>query len=121
MAAPEAMAEQAREAGLPIYKIKVGGAQDVAAVAAIRAVSSARLRVDANAGWSREQAAALIPQLADYDLELVEQPLPVGDIEGPLLVRNDPFTGVTYDGARLCLPDLPGIGICYFLGRLSRT
>jgi L-alanine-DL-glutamate epimerase-like enolase superfamily enzyme len=158
--------------------------------------------VDANAGWNREQAATLIPRLAQYDVEFIEQPLPVGDIDGlhwlrsqnlglpifadeniltardvaahagavdgvviklakttgirealraihtaralgmqimigsmvetsaaitaaahlsplcdyadldgPLLIANDPFQGVQYDGARLVLPDRPGLGL----------
>ena len=46
------------------------------------------MRVDANAGWTRAQAAQLIPRLADYGLELVEQPLPVGDIEGLRWLRE---------------------------------
>jgi L-alanine-DL-glutamate epimerase-like enolase superfamily enzyme len=158
--------------------------------------------VDANAGWSFEEAVYNIPRLAEYGLELVEQPLPAGDIEGlrrlrsmnlgapifadepvktardvaahagavdgvviklmktggirealraihtahahdmqvmlscmvessvgvtaaahlaplceladldgPLLIRNDPYTGVRYEGARLVLPDRPGLGL----------
>jgi L-alanine-DL-glutamate epimerase-like enolase superfamily enzyme len=199
---PALMAQRAKESGLPIIKIKVGGANDEALVAAIRNATSAQLRVDANAGWTREQAAALIPRLAQYDLELIEQPLPVGDIEGlrwlraqklgapifadepvktardvaahagavdgvviklmktggirealraihtaraqemqvmiscmiessvgvtaaahlaplcdyadldgPLLIRNDRFSGVRYDGARMVLPSGAGLGV----------
>ena len=79
---PEEMAKRARESGYPIIKIKLGSANDEAIVAAIRQASSARLRVDANAGWSREQAIDLIPRLAQYELEFIEQPLKAGDIEG---------------------------------------
>jgi len=199
---PEVMAERAKASGLPIIKIKLGGADDEAMVRAIRSATTAKLRVDANAGWTREQAAELIPRLAQYDLEFVEQPLPVGDIEGlrwlrslklgapifadepiktardvvvhagaidgvviklmktgglrealraiavarahdlqimiscmvessigvtaaahiaslcdyadldgPLLIANDPYHGVRYDGARLIVPDAPGLGV----------
>jgi L-Ala-D/L-Glu epimerase len=199
---PEVMAERAKAAEMPILKIKLGIADDVAIVSAIRQVFSGRLRVDANAGWSREQAAAIIPRLAQYDLEFVEQPLPMGDIEGlrwlrakklgvpifadeniltshdvaahagavdgvviklsksgglrealraihtaraldmqimlgsmvetslavtaaahlsplcdyadldgPLMIRNDPFEGIQYDKARLVLPEGPGLGV----------
>lgn len=80
---PEIMAERARQSGMPILKVKLGGGEDDRQVIrAIREATSACLRVDANAGWSREQAATLIPQLAEYGLEFVEQPLAVGDIEG---------------------------------------
>ncbi len=80
---PELMAERARELGCPIYKIKLGSDQDEQMVRAIRmAAGNATLRVDANAGWSREQALRLIPHLAAYHLELIEQPLPADDLEG---------------------------------------
>jgi L-Ala-D/L-Glu epimerase len=85
---PEEMARQASASGYPILKIKLGGGRDVEIVAAIRKATPARLRVDANAGWSREEAASLIPRLADYDLELVEQPLAAEDIEGLRTLRK---------------------------------
>ncbi|NWG35820.1 MAG: dipeptide epimerase [Chloroflexi bacterium] len=79
---PQVMAEQAREAGYPILKVKLGGEEDEARIKAIREATRAKLRVDANAGWSREQALQIIPRLVDYDLELIEQPLAVEDVEG---------------------------------------
>jgi L-alanine-DL-glutamate epimerase-like enolase superfamily enzyme len=88
---PAAMAQRAQESRLPILKIKVGGANDEAMLAAIRRATNAKLRVDANAGWTREQAAAMIPRLAQYDVELVEQPLAVGDLEGLRWLRAQKF------------------------------
>jgi L-Ala-D/L-Glu epimerase len=79
---PEVMAEQAKASGYPILKIKLGSEKDEAIVKAIRKVTNAKLRVDANAGWSREQALQIIPRLAEYDLEFIEQPLAVDDVEG---------------------------------------
>jgi len=79
---PEVMAEQAKESGYPILKIKLGSEKDEAIVKAIRKATNAKLRVDANAGWSREQALQIIPRLAEYDLEFIEQPLDVDDVEG---------------------------------------
>jgi L-Ala-D/L-Glu epimerase len=203
---PELMAKRAVESGYPIIKVKLGSADDEAIVAAIRKACSARLRADANAGWSREQAADLIPRLAQYDLEFIEQPLKAGDIEGlrwlrqklhvqginipifvdenvktakdvaahagivdgvviklmktggirealcaihtarahdmqimlscmvetsvgvtaaahlaplcdyadldgPLLIKDDPYRGLQYEGAKMSLPDLPGLGV----------
>jgi L-alanine-DL-glutamate epimerase-like enolase superfamily enzyme len=79
----EVMAQRASESGYPIIKVKLGGsAEDEGLVAAIRKATSAKLRVDANAGWTREQALELIPRLAEYDLEFVEQPLAADDLEG---------------------------------------
>ena len=203
---PDRMAEQARISGYPVIKIKVGSERDEAIVSSIRKATHAKLMVDANAGWSREQALRIIPRLADYDLELVEQPLAVQDVEGyfwlkdklraqkvdipiiadetaktshdvaklagavdgvvvkvmksegireavrmihtarahdmkimlgcfiesslavtaaahltplcdyadldgPLLIRDNPFRGLTYEGARFSLPDGPGLGV----------
>lgn len=199
---PVLMAQRAAESGLPIIKIKLGSDQDEAMVAAIRGATSAKLRVDANAGWTREQATRLIPRLMKYDIEFVEQPLPAEDIaglrwlkqqnfgvpifadeslktshdiaayadaidgvviklmktgglrealraihiarahglqimlscmvetsvgvtaaahlaplcdyadlDGPLLIANDPYRGVQFDGARLILPAGPGLGV----------
>ncbi len=203
---PGLMAERAKQSGLPVIKIKLGSPDDLGIVASIRKATEAKLMVDANAGWTREQAAWIIPRLVDYNLELVEQPLPKGDIEGfrqlraslrlqkidipifadesvktardvaehagavdgvviklmktggireamraihtaralgmrvmigcmietsvgvtaaahiaplcdyadldgPLLIKNDPFIGVTYEGCRLILPEAPGLGV----------
>jgi len=88
---PTVMAQRAQESSLPIIKVKVGGANDEAMVAAIRKATNAKLRVDANAGWTREQAAAMIPCLAQYDLEFIEQPLPAGDVEGLRWLRAQKF------------------------------
>ena len=79
---PEVMAEQAKASGYPILKIKLGSKQDEEILTAIRQATDAKLQADANAGWSREEALDLIPRLVDYDLEFIEQPLPVDDVEG---------------------------------------
>ncbi len=203
---PEVMAEQAKASGHPILKIKLGSDDDEARVKAIRAATDAKLRADANAGWTREQALHLIPRLMDYDLEFIEQPLAVDDVDGyfwlkerlnalrvnalifadetaktshdvaklagavdgvvvktmksegirealrmihtarahdmqimlscmvessvgvtaaahlaplcdyadldgPLLIKNDPYRGLQYDGAKMSLPEGPGLGL----------
>lgn len=203
---PEVMAEQAKTAPYPILKIKLGSEKDEAIIAAVRKATNATLRVDANAGWSRKHALQIIPRLAEYDLEFIEQPLAVDDVEGyfwlkdklraqnvdipifadetaktshdvaklagsidgvvvktmksegirealrmihtarahdmqimlscmvessvgvtaaahlaplcdyadldgPLLIKNDPYHGLKYDGAQFTLPDGPGLGV----------
>ena len=65
-----------------IYKIKVGTADDIAIVKALRQNTEAVLRVDANAAWDLETALELIPQLKDLGVELVEQPLAKDNWEG---------------------------------------
>ena len=203
---PDVMAEQAKDSKYPIIKVKLGSDQDEVIVSSIRKATNARLRADANAGWSREEALHIIPRLVEYDLEFIEQPLAVEDMEGyfwlkeklrarkinipifadetaktshdvaklagaidgvvvktmksegirealrmihtarahdmqimlscmiessvgataaahlaplcdyvdldgPLLIRNDPYRGLKYDGAKITLPDGPGLGL----------
>jgi L-alanine-DL-glutamate epimerase-like enolase superfamily enzyme len=203
---PEVMAEEAEESKYPVIKIKLGSEKDEGIVAAIRKATNAKLRVDANAGWNREYALEIIPRLVEYDLEFIEQPLAVedvdgyfwlkeklraqkidipifadetaktshdvvklagaidgvvvktmksegirealrmihtarahdiqimlscmvessvgvtaaahlaplcdyADLDGPLLIRNDPYHGLRYEGAKFTLPDGPGLGL----------
>jgi L-Ala-D/L-Glu epimerase len=79
---PEQMAERARASGMPILKLKLGTDQDEPRLDAIAAATSATLRADANAGWSLEQAIAMLPALAERGVELIEQPLAAGDLDG---------------------------------------
>ena len=81
--APEVMAEMARQiADYPVIKIKLGTDDDESRVRAIRAARpDAKLRVDANAGWTVDQSIEHLRWLEKYDLELIEQPLPREQIE----------------------------------------
>jgi L-alanine-DL-glutamate epimerase-like enolase superfamily enzyme len=77
-----AMAARAAEAAhLPVLKVKLGRGREFDG-AALRAVAAAapraRLRVDANGGWSPDDARAIFPLLVDLGVEHVEQPLPAG-------------------------------------------
>jgi L-alanine-DL-glutamate epimerase-like enolase superfamily enzyme len=72
-------ARRARE--FHALKVKVGGAEDLARVEAVRAESGAPLRVDANEGWTLEAARELLPALVELGVELIEQPFPAGDLE----------------------------------------
>ena len=78
---PEAMGEAAAaNAHRPLIKIKTGGDEDLARIAAIHAAApEAKLIVDANEAWSGEQTRALLPELAGLGVTLVEQPVPAGE------------------------------------------
>jgi L-alanine-DL-glutamate epimerase-like enolase superfamily enzyme len=75
---PAAMAEAARaNARRPMLKLKIGAADDVEAVAAVRAaVPRTRLIVDANEALSFADLAAVARELARLEVKLLEQPLP---------------------------------------------
>jgi L-alanine-DL-glutamate epimerase-like enolase superfamily enzyme len=59
----------------PVYKIKVGTENDIKTITALRKNTDAVFRVDANAGWTLEEALEKIPQLEALGVELIEQPL----------------------------------------------
>lgn len=78
----ENMVAKMKEKPWPIYKIKVGVDNDVEMVAALRKHTDAIFRVDANAGWTLEQALEKIPLLKELGVEMVEQPLAKDNWEG---------------------------------------
>jgi len=66
----------------PILKVKVGTKNDLAIIEAIREVSSATIRVDANAAWTPKEAIKTINALAPFNIEFVEQPISPRDLAG---------------------------------------
>ena len=81
-----------KEKPWPIYKIKVGTADDLAMVKALRETTDAIFRVDANAAWDLQTALQLIPPLKELGVELVEQPLAKDDWEGmKILYKESPL------------------------------
>lgn len=87
--------------GINIKLVKCGGLLE-----ALRMIHMARANgllvmigcmIESSLGIS---AAAHLSPLVDY-----------ADLDGNLLIINDPFLGVTLDKGRLILPDRPGIGV----------
>ena len=77
-----------RAAGFRALKVKVGGADDLARLEAIREESGAVLRVDANEGWTLEAAREIVPALVELGVELIEQPFPAADVESFRALRE---------------------------------
>lgn len=63
--------------GWSVYKIKLGAKDDLAIVRALREQTDATFRVDANCGWTADQAIEYSEILADLGVEFIEQPLPL--------------------------------------------
>jgi L-alanine-DL-glutamate epimerase-like enolase superfamily enzyme len=80
LAAPEAMAAQARaNADRPLLKVKIGGEHDIDRVrAVVEAAPRSRIILDANEGWNEGNVAANLAAAAEFGVALVEQPLPAG-------------------------------------------
>lgn len=78
-----AMERKLEEAsGFPVLKIKMGVEGDIDMLRRIRQRTDKRITVDANSGWTRELAARRVAELAELDVEMVEQPLVADDLEG---------------------------------------
>jgi L-alanine-DL-glutamate epimerase-like enolase superfamily enzyme len=88
----EKMVEKMKEKPWPVYKVKVGTENDIEMVKALRQHSNSIIRVDANAGWTVEEALQKIPLLKVMGVELVEQPLKKDDWEGmKILFEKSPL------------------------------
>jgi L-alanine-DL-glutamate epimerase-like enolase superfamily enzyme len=79
-------ARRARE--FRALKIKVGGAEDLARLEAVREESDVPLRVDANEGWTLESARDLMPELIRLGVEFVEQPFAADDLDSFRALRE---------------------------------
>lgn len=82
----ENMISKMKEMPWPVYKIKVGVEGDIEMLSALRKQTDAIFRVDANAGWTLEQALKKIPMLKELGVEFVEQPLAKDNWEGMKLL-----------------------------------
>jgi L-alanine-DL-glutamate epimerase-like enolase superfamily enzyme len=83
------MISKMKEKPWPIYKVKVGTADDLAIIKALRDNTTSALRVDANAAWDVETALKLIPRLKELGVEFVEQPLAKDNWEGMKILYTE--------------------------------
>jgi L-alanine-DL-glutamate epimerase-like enolase superfamily enzyme len=113
IASPEEMAERASAAsaeGFPL-KVKLGTDADRERVRAVReAAPDAHVRVDANGAWEPADAIAATRYLAEYDVALVEQPVPADDVTGLRAVREEGALPVAADESCVTATDVPQVG-----------
>ncbi|MCX6927572.1 MAG: dipeptide epimerase [Verrucomicrobia bacterium] len=91
----------------PIYKIKLGTANDLAIVRELRRHTQAIFRVDANTSWNVEQTIAFAPELKQLGVEFIEQPLRPNDWDGMRRVFRDNALPVFADESCLVEEDVP--------------
>lgn len=73
--AMEKMVAKLKAHPAPIFKIKVGRPDDLDIIRELRKHTEVPFRVDANEGWTFDEAKALLPDLAKLNVAMVEQPL----------------------------------------------
>lgn len=113
IAPAEVMRERARRVkNFRILKLKVGVAGDLESVAAVREVWPHAIRVDANVGWTPRQAVRRIKELARYDIEFVEQPIPPGDNRALKRVQQAVPVPIITDESSVVPEDVPPLAGC---------
>jgi L-alanine-DL-glutamate epimerase-like enolase superfamily enzyme len=93
---PDAMAEDAKvglEKGFSSFYIKVGSPDveiDIARVSAVRAAlgRKGQIRIDANEAWSTAGALRALGLMAEFDIELAEQPVLGSNLEEMAYLRT---------------------------------
>jgi L-alanine-DL-glutamate epimerase-like enolase superfamily enzyme len=110
MDTPEVVEQKVREAeGFAVLKVKMGSQDDDRVLETVRNVTDRPVRVDANEGWALNDALARLEWLQDMGVELVEQPLPAGQLadmrelkkQSPLPLFADESVGRAEDIPRL--------------------
>jgi L-alanine-DL-glutamate epimerase-like enolase superfamily enzyme len=66
----------------PILKIKVGCDDDMKILEKIHQTTKKPIYIDANEGWSVEESLERFPYLKEWNVHLLEQPLPRNDLDG---------------------------------------
>jgi L-alanine-DL-glutamate epimerase-like enolase superfamily enzyme len=105
---PDTMKKQTENSpGYRVYKVKVGVPGDIDMVAAVRDATRAKIRVDANEGWTAKEAIARIKELEKLDIEFVEQPLHRDDFDGFRLLRSKVNVPIIADEGIFRSGDIP--------------
>ena len=101
---PKEMAEDAVEAvnkGFEALKVKVGinPTEDVERIKLIRKAvgDNVDLRLDANEGWTPEQAIEVLGKLEKFNVQFAEQPVPAEDMKGLVKVRKNSVIPIMAD------------------------
>lgn len=92
------------ESGYQRIKIKIKPGQDVNLAKAVRErFPDITLSVDANSAYRLETDTALLRQLDDYNLLMIEQPLTPGDLVDHSKLQRELRTPICLDESILCL------------------
>lgn len=106
---PAQLREWVRDAAAyPILKLKVGSPGDEELLRVVREEApDARIRIDANTGWSLKSAVARLPLLHELDIELIEQPFKADDVEAFRVLRAQSPIPIIADESCRTVADIP--------------
>lgn len=97
----------------PIYKIKLGTADDIAIVRELRRHTDAVFRVDANCGWSVAETIENSRELKKLGVEFIEQPLAAGDRDGARRVYQESALPIIADESCISEYDVELCADCF--------
>ena len=107
---PAVVAERAARASrFPALKIKVGGEADLATLRAVRDVYAGPIRVDANTAWRLDEAVAMLPELVELGVELIEQPFPARALDDLRRLQERSTLPIVTDESSVTIADLDGL------------
>lgn len=111
---PDRIAEKVSEAeAYPILKVKVGSDHDEEVLSIVRQHAPRKtIRVDANTAWSVDGALARLPMLASFGVELLEQPITAGDLEGLRRLKEADVCAIVADESCVVRADVATLAGC---------
>ena len=98
--------------GYRSFKVKIGmdAASDTSNVEAVRSVvGDCALRADVNGAWTPGTARRMLEKLRCYDLQYIEQPLELDDLQGHVELRRMQPVPVALDESAYTLADVGNI------------
>lgn len=102
--------QKVREAEIyPILKVKQGLDNDREIISAIRELTDKPIRVDANEGWTKEEALEKIEWLSGQNVEFVEQPLPADKLDESAWLKERSPLPIVADENCMTKEDIPKI------------
>ena len=107
---PEIIEAKIREAeGFPVLKVKMGLENDREILGTVRRLTNRPLRIDANEGWTKEEALEKIKWLEGQNVEFVEQPLPETRLEETRWLAERVSMPLFADESVHVAADVPGL------------
>ena len=99
----------------PVMKVKLGlGSvkEEVETIELIRSKYTGTVRIDANEGWTAEQAVEVLRELERFDIEFCEQPIKAGHPEQLRFIKERSRIPIVTDEDSLTAADLPKLYGC---------
>ena len=94
-------------------KVKQGLDNDKEIISAIREMTDKVIRVDANEGWTKEEALEKIEWLAEQNVEFVEQPLPADKLDDTAWLKERSPLPIVADENSVTNEDIAKIGYAF--------